>query len=194
MNKLLIPGVAALALLCTPMVHGQAVVRETTTTTAAAPLEATGTITEWDPDRVIIRKTDVAEPMPFAFSRSVEYVDETGAPVTREVISRDMPVTVRYVREGDRMLVNRVVVHRRIAPAAAVTVAPAAAVTEKQTTTTTTTTISGHDAKEIEKRREKIAKLERELAEHPGRDGVREDLAEERAKLERLERDIQERR
>ena len=195
MNKLLIPGVAALALLCTPMVHGQAVVRETTTTTAAAPLEATGTITEWEPNRVIIRESSAADPVPFAFSNRVEYVDEAGAPVTREVITRDMPVTVRYVREGDRMLVNRVVVHRRMAPAAAVTVAPAAAVTtDSRTTTTTTTTVSGHDAKEIEKRRDKIAKLERELAEHPGRDGVREDLAQERAKLERLERDIQERR
>lgn len=187
MNKLLIPGVAALALLCTPMVHGQAVVRETTTTTAAAPLEATGTITEWEPNRVIIRARDATEPVPFAFSNQVEYVDETGAPVTREVITRDMPVTVRYVREGDRMLVNRVVVHRRMAPAAAVT-------TDSKTTTTTTTTVSGHDAKEIEKRREKIAKLERELSEHPDRERLREDLADERAKLERLERDIQERR
>ena len=165
--------------------HGQAVVRETTTTTTAAPLEAAGTVTEWAPDRVIIREKDVAEPVPFAFARRVEYVDEAGNPVAREVITRDAPVTVRYTREGDRMLVDRVIVHRQVAPSA---------VTSSQTTTTTTTTVTGHDAKEIEKRRDKIAKLERELAEHPGRDGVREDLAQERAKLERLERDIQERR
>lgn len=186
MNKLLIPGVAALALLSSPMVHAQTVVRETTTTTAAAdPLEAAGTVTEYGPDRVIIRQRDVADPVPYAFSKHVEYVDEAGAPVQREIITRDTPVTVRYVREGDRMLVSRVVVHRRVEPAAATTT---------QTTTTTSTTISGHDAKEIEKRREKIAKLERELAEHPGRDHVREDLAEERAKLEQLQRDIQDRR
>lgn len=183
MNKLLIPGVAALALLCSPYVHGQAVVRETTTTTTA-PLEATGTVTEWGPDRVIIRERDVTDPVPFAFSNRVEYVDETGAPVTREVITRDMPVTVRYTREGDRMLVDRVVVHRRMAPAAAAT-------TE---TTTTTTTVTGHDAKEIEKRREKIAHLEKEVAEHPDRERLREDLAAEKAKLESLERDIQERK
>jgi hypothetical protein len=186
MNKLLIPGVAALALLCSPTVHGQAVVRETTTTTTAAPLEAAGMVTEWSPDRVIIRERDVADPVPFAFARRVEYVDELGNPVAREVITRDVPVTIRYTREGDRMLVDRVVVHRRVAPAAAVTTT--------ETTTTTTATVSGHDAKEIEKRREKIAKLERELAEHPDRDHARGDLAEERAKLERLERDIQERR
>lgn len=184
MNKLLIPGVAALALLSSPMVHAQTVVRETTTTAAADPLEAAGTVTEYGPDRVIIRQRDVADPVPYAFSKHVEYVDEAGAPIQREIIRRDTPVTVRYVREGDRMLVSRVIVHRQVEP-----VAPAATTT--QTTTTTSTTISGHDAKEIEKRREKIAKLERELAEHPNRDHVREDLAEERAKLENLERGIQ---
>jgi predicted phage tail protein len=116
--------------------------------------------------------------------------------VERTVIRRDVPVTVRYVREGDRMLVNRVIVHRTVAPAATVTtVAPAPAVTTAtETTTTTSTTVTGHDAKEIEKRREKIAKLERELSEHPDRDHVRGDLAEEKAKLERLERDVQERK
>src|SRR5260221_9430374 len=185
MNKLLIPSVAALALLCSPAVHGQAVVRETTTTTTTAPLEAAGTVTEWTPTTVIIRKNDVAEPVPFAFSQRVEYVDEAGNPVAREVITRGVPVTVRYPREGDRMLVDRVIVQRRVAPAA---------VTSTETTTTTTTTVTGHDAKEIEKRREKIARLERELAEHPDRTHLRDDLTDERAKLERLERDIQERR
>lgn len=184
MNKLLIPGVAALALLCSPVVHGQSVVRETTTTTTA-PLEAAGTVTEWGPDRVIIREKNVADPVPFAFSKRVEYVDEAGNPVSREVITRDAPVTVRYTREGDRMLVDRVIVHRQVAPAA---------VTNTQTTTTTTTTVTGHDAKEIERQRDKIARLERELSEHPDREHLRGDLADERAKLERMERDIQERR
>ncbi|HSI12269.1 MAG TPA: hypothetical protein VK961_09510 [Chthoniobacter sp.] len=196
MNKLLIPGIAAIAVLCSPIVHAQTVVREATVTTAA-PLEAAGTVTEYAPDRVIIRQREGVAPVPYGFARQVEYVDEAGAPVTREVITRDTPVTVRYVQEGDRMLVNRVVVHRRVvaAPATTATVTttePVAPVTTSRTTTTTSTTISGHDAKEIEKRREKIAKLEREIAEHPGRDGAREDLAEERAKLERLERDIRE--
>ena len=183
MNKLLIPGVAALALLCSPTVHGQAVVRETTTTTTTAPLEAAGTITEWTPDRVIIRREGVAEPVPFAFARRVEYVDEAGNPVAREVITRGIPVTIRYTREGDRVLVDRVIV-RRVAPSA---------VTSTETTTTTTT-VTGHDAKEIEKQRDKIARLERELAEHPDRTHLRDDLADERAKLERLQRDLLERK
>jgi hypothetical protein len=193
MNKLLIPGVAALALLCSPTVRGQAVVRETTATTTTAPLEAAGTITEWTPNTVIIQRKDVAEPVPFTFSKRVEYVDEAGNPVAREVITRGVPVTVRYTREGDRMVVERVIVQRRVVAPSAVTVAPSA-VTSTETTATTTTTITGHDAKEIEKRRDKIARLERELAEHPDRTRLRDDLADERAKLERLERDIQERK
>jgi hypothetical protein len=185
MNKLLIPGVAALALLCAPAVHGQAVVRETTTTaTTAAPLEVAGTVTEWTPNSVIIRQRDVSEPVPYSFAKRVEYVDDAGNPVTREVITRGTPITVRYVREGDRMVVERVIVQRATAAPSTVTT----------TETTTTTTVSGHDAKELEKLRDKIAKLEREQAEHPDRKSVQEDLDHERAKLERLQRDIQERR
>ena len=69
---LLIPGVAALALLCSPPVHGQAVVRETTTTTTAAPaapLEVTGTVTEWTPGGAIIRERDATAPVHFGFGQ-----------------------------------------------------------------------------------------------------------------------------
>jgi hypothetical protein len=158
-------------------VQGQAVVRETTTTTTAAPLEATGTVTEWAPDTAIIREKDVTAPVRFSFARNVVYVDAAGNPVAREVITPGAPVTFRYTREGDRMLVDRVIVQRTVAPAAATT-------TE---TTTTTTTITGRDAKEIEKLRGKIAHEERELAEHPDRTRLQDDLARDRAALEAIE-------
>jgi hypothetical protein len=178
MKKLLIPGVAALALLCSPTVYGQAVVRETTTTTTA-PLEAVGTVTEWDPNTVMIRENGVAEPVRFGFSKTVQYVDEAGNSVTREVITRDTPVTVRYTREGDRMMVDRVIVRR------AVTTAPAAVTTE--TTTTTTKTVTGREAKEIDKLRDKISHEERELAEHPDRTHLQDELARDRAALQAIE-------
>jgi hypothetical protein len=197
MKKLLIPGVAALTLLCAPTMYCQAVVRETTTTTtaAAAPLEVAGTITEWGPDRVILRERDVADPVSYSFAKRVEYVDAAGNPVAREVITRGAPVTVRYIREGDRMLVDRVIVQRTapaavVAPATVVApvrvVTPAAAATT-ETTTTTTTTISGREAKEIDKLRAKIAHEERELAEHPDRTRLQDDLARDRAALEAIE-------
>jgi len=176
MKQLLIPGVAALTLMFTPIVHAQEVVRETTTT-AAAPLEATGTLTEWGPnDTMIVRERDVTEPVRFGFAKNVVYVDEAGNPVTREVITPNTPVRVRYIREGDRMLVDRVIVTRP-------------ATTEATTTTTTTTsTVTGREAKDIRKLREKIAHDEKELAEHPDRVKLQEELDHDRAALHELER------
>jgi len=174
MKQLLIPGVAALTLMFTPMVHAQTVVRETTTA-AVDPLEATGTVTEWGPDTMIVRERDAADPVRFGFAKTVEYVDEAGNPVTREVITPNTPVRVRYIREGDRMLVNRVIVTRP-------------ATTEATTTTTTTTTVTGRESKDIRKLREKIAHDEKELAEHPDRVKLQEELARDRAALRELER------
>jgi hypothetical protein len=171
---LLIPGIAAFALLCSPPVHGQAVVRETTTTTTA-PLEVTGTVTEWAPDTVIVREKDVAEPVRYGFAKSVEYVDEAGNPVRREIIRSGVPVRMRYIREGDRMLVDRVIVQR-----------PAGTTTTTETTTTTRE-VTGREAKEIDKLRAKIAREERELAEHPDRTKLQEDLARDRDALKAIE-------
>jgi hypothetical protein len=172
---LLIPGVAAIALLSSPSVHAQAVVRETTTTTTttAAPTEATGTITEWGPDTVIIRHKEGVAPVRYSFARTVQYVDAAGNPVAREIITPGAPVTVRYIREGDRLLVDRVVVQR-----------PTAATT---TETTTTTTVTGREAKEIERLRGKIAHAERELADHPDRVHLQDEIARDRAALEAIE-------
>ena len=112
MKKLLIPGVAAIALLCAMPLHAQTVVRETTTTAAAEPAEIAGTVTEFAPDTVILQQKEIAAPVRYSFAKTVEYVDEAGNPVTREVVKTGVPVTVRYIKEGDRMLVNRVIVHK----------------------------------------------------------------------------------
>ena len=181
MKLLLIPGVAAMTLLCSPVVHAQEVVRETTTTTAAAPLEAAGTVTEWGPDTVIVRQQGAADPVRYSFAKKVVYVDEAGNPVSREVIRQGAPVSVRYVREGDRMLVDRVVVQHTAAPVAT---------TETNTTTTTTSTVTGREAKDIRKLKEKIAHEERELADHPGREHLQEELDRDRATLEQIQRDV----
>ena len=119
-----------IVLWCSPQLHAQAVVRETTT--VAEPAEVAGTVTEFAPDTVVIREKEVAAPVRYSFAKTVTYVDEAGNPVAREVIKTGIPVTVRYVREGDRMLVNRVIVHKAA-------VVPEAVTTERTTTTTTTT-------------------------------------------------------
>lgn len=145
--NLLIPGATAIFLLCSLPAGAQTVVRETTTTaqptettttTAVQPIEAAGTIAEFAPDGMVIRTQEAAAPIRYSVSKSVVYVDEAGNPVAREIVKTGVPVTVRYVREGDQMIVNRVIVHR------ATTVAPEAVTTQK-TTTTTTTTEGRHD-------------------------------------------------
>ena len=60
------------------------------------------------------------------------------------------PVTVRYMREGDRMLVNRVIVHKAVVPTGTVTT--------ERTTTTTTTTEGRREREDRDKDKDKIIK------------------------------------
>ena len=140
MKKQILLAAAATALLSTLPASAQTVVRETTvqpaattTTTTVQPVEVAGTVTEFAPDAIVVRTQDATAPVRYSFSKTTEYVDEAGNRVTREVVKSGVPVTVRYIREGDNMVVNRVIVHRAAAAAPAT-------VTEKTTTTTTTTT------------------------------------------------------
>ncbi|HEV7402901.1 MAG TPA: hypothetical protein VGO11_08250 [Chthoniobacteraceae bacterium] len=133
---------------------GEAVVGTTTTTA--------GTISEFSPDTIIVRSETSPEPIRYSYTKTTTYIDDAGQPVSLETVKSGLPVTVHYIREGDRMIANRVIVHRtktvtedapavrteRRVEAPAVrtetrTVAPAPApvIEEKKTTTTTTTEV-----------------------------------------------------
>jgi len=72
-----------------------------------------GIITEFAPsESVVIQSDTTATPTRYWVTRDTTWVDEAGTPVTVERIQRGLPITVRYVREGDRMLASRVIVHR----------------------------------------------------------------------------------
>lgn len=133
---------------------GEAVVGATATTTTTA-----GTISEFSPDTIIVRSETAPEPIRYSYTKTTTYIDDAGQPVSLETVKSGLPVTVHYVREGDRMIASRVIVHRakvvteeapavrteRRVEAPAVrtetrTVAPAAPVIEEKKTTTTTTT------------------------------------------------------
>jgi hypothetical protein len=116
---------AALTLTCAAISLGDEVV-----TTGA---ESAGTVSEFSPDTIIIRSESSPEPIRYSYSKSTTYVDDAGNPVSMEVIKSGLPVTVHYIREGDRVIASRVIVHKTV------TAAPAS-VEEKKTTTTTTTT------------------------------------------------------
>jgi hypothetical protein len=122
-----IAGAALLVLsISTPLARAAEVVQEKTTTTTS-----TGTISEFGPDVITIRSETAAEPIRYSYSKTTTYVDESGAPVSIETVKSGLPVTVYYVKEGDRMVASKVIVKR--------TTTKAPPRVEKETTTTTTT-------------------------------------------------------
>jgi hypothetical protein len=127
LHQLLASAIAAVALAGSGYLYAETVVSSTT---------SDGTITDFGNDSFSIRSETSTEPLRYSFSNATTYVDDAGAPVTVERIrSEHLPVTVHYVKEGDRLVANRVIVHKRVTTTTAPT-----AVEERKTTTTTTTT------------------------------------------------------
>jgi hypothetical protein len=99
------------------------VVTETTSTT-----DTSGTITEYTPgsEYFTLRAGTTGAPARFYYTNDAHVFDPEGHPLSWSVVRPDIPATVYYVREGDRMIVRKVVLSKP-------------AVVEKETTTTTTT-------------------------------------------------------
>jgi len=99
------------------------VVTETTSTT-----DTSGTITEYTPgsEYFTLRAGTTGAPGRFYYTNDAHVFDPEGHPLSWSVLRPDIPATVYYVREGDRMIVRKVVLSKP-------------AVVEKETTTTTTT-------------------------------------------------------
>ena len=79
---------------------------ETTTTTT----ESTGSVTEYTPGQMIVLKTEAVEPVRYKFSKQVTYVTSDGRVIEPSQIRKDSKVHVHYVKEGDDMLVDKVIV------------------------------------------------------------------------------------
>src|ERR1044071_3384532 len=79
---------------------------ETTTTTT----ESTGTVTEYTPGQMIVLKTEAVEPVRYKFSNQVTYVTSNGRVIQPSKIRKDSKVQVHYVKDGDDMLIDKVIV------------------------------------------------------------------------------------
>jgi hypothetical protein len=79
---------------------------ETTTTTT----ESTGTVTEFTPGRALILKTEAAEPMRYKFGKTVTYVTSDGKVIEASKIRKDSKVRVHYIKDGDDIVVDKVIV------------------------------------------------------------------------------------
>ena len=128
-NSLTRTGAALLGLMLITanVTLAQIAVKETTTTTTTA-----GTISEFGPETIIVRSETSPEPIRYSYSKTTTYVDETGAPVSIETVKSGLPVTVHYVKVGDKMVASKVIVRKAVVKEAPV-------IQEKKTTTTTTT-------------------------------------------------------
>jgi len=85
-------------------------VSQTTTTTTTT--EGNGTITEFTPGSTIVLK-ETSGPATYHFGKTVTYVTRSGRVLdedaVRTKIKVGVPVRVHYVRDGDNMLLDRVI-------------------------------------------------------------------------------------
>lgn len=141
---------AAIAILgLAPLATAQTSVSTSTTSTTFTP----GVISEFSPDTIVIRSESAPAPIRYSYTKSTTYVDEEGNPVSMDIVKSGLPVKVYYIKEGDRMIANRVVVSRKKTSTTTTsggtsvtekrtTTSPAPVIEEKKASTTTTTTTS----------------------------------------------------
>src|SRR4051812_38743730 len=80
-------------------------------------ISSTGTVSQVTPGSQVIQSTTEPEPLRYRFTRTTTYVDETGAPVTLDVVRSGLPVRVEYARSGEDLIATRVIVQRQTVPA-----------------------------------------------------------------------------
>lgn len=119
--------VAAAFISLTTVASGQVTVAETATT-------GYGTITTYSPGQTLVVNQESGSPISYSVTKQTTFVDEAGAPVEATHITAGVPITVNYVREGDRMVASRVIVKKTVTT----TGGPVATQTTRTTTTTTT--------------------------------------------------------
>ena len=79
---------------------------ETTTTTT----ENLGTVTEFTPGQFLILKTEAGQPVRYKFGKTVTYVTADGKVIEASKIRKDSKVRVHYLKDGDDMVVDKVIV------------------------------------------------------------------------------------
>jgi hypothetical protein len=99
-----------------------------TTTTETSTTSSAGTISTYTPgtDYITFRTSTDTAPARYYSSKDTTTLDPEGRTVTWSAVRPDLPATVYYVRDGDRMVVRKIVLSKPT-------------VVEKETTTTTTT-------------------------------------------------------
>ena len=82
---------------------------ETTTTTT----ESFGTVTDFTPGQALVLKTEAGEPMHYKFGKTVTYMTADGRVIDASKVRKDSKVRVHYIKNGDDMVVDKVIVTER---------------------------------------------------------------------------------
>ena len=103
---------------------------DTAVTTTEKTTTYSGVVSEVNPttSTIILKSETAPAPVTYNFTKETVFVDAQGKVVTYETI-KNSPVTVEYIKEGDRTIVRRVVA----------TTKPGSVTTRKETTTHTET-------------------------------------------------------
>ena len=81
---------------------------ETKTTTTTT--ESNGVVTDYTPGLALTLKTEADEPVRYKFGKTVMYVTSDGKVIEASKIKKDSKVRVHYIKQGDDMLVDKVIV------------------------------------------------------------------------------------
>ncbi len=71
------------------------------------------TVTDFTPGQTIVLKTEGGEPAHYKFSKTVTYQTADGRVIEPSKIRKDSKVRVHYLKSGDDMLVDKVIVTHR---------------------------------------------------------------------------------
>lgn len=75
---------------------------------------SSGTIADFGSDTLVIRTEATPAPVTYSYTKTTTYTDEDGKPVALETVKSGLPVTVHYTKDGDRMVVSRVIVRKTV--------------------------------------------------------------------------------
>ena len=110
MIKLFLGFICATALLIAVAQAQTSTSSTTTTETATTTTETYGTVTDFSPGASLVLSTGSGEPVQYRFSKSVTYVTPDGKVIDASRIKKNSKVRVHYIKEGNDMLVDKVIV------------------------------------------------------------------------------------
>src|SRR4051812_14665841 len=77
---------------------------------SAGATEATGNIVEFKAGSALVLNTGAAEPVHYKISRNVTYINARGKMVKAGKMKKDRKVRVRYAKEGNDLVVDKITV------------------------------------------------------------------------------------